>query len=837
MPPIVAGIGAASALLTSTAIGSLIVQTVSGLAINAVVGLAINAFLPEEAPAAAFLPEIVSGSEFDLSTGPATVDVLFGRGIAKNHLWYHNWYGDDNQFGQVVYRQGYGEYDALESVLIDRRATTLSGSNADPRGQVVDAFKVDAEGNPSPGGTPNCWVKYYTGAAGQVADPELITNARPAGRWAATDKMTGMPYVIVTYRYNSNLFAGGLPQLNFLWRGIKQYDRRKDDTQSGGLGAHRFGDPSTYEWSENPAICQDNWRLGIWVNNVRVLGLGVRMAECHHARTVAAANLSDEDVYYADSALTHNRYVFGSVIRDGVNPINVMRGFEAAMGGFGFEEGGAYGPLPAQTEIDVMTIIDNDLVRGAPSSFKTRLSPLETKNAFHGTFTSPEFQWRVDEYGMRYDLAVETADLGRRLGRMDFPQVNVRETASSLAEIARRRDLYSAVESIVLGPKAAVLQPGDTILRQSDGVLGSLSMMVMAKRELPAMQHQIVLREWSNDIIPSPSSGFVTIPTVPAQVPAPAQIIAVSGFELEAVTYNQNGTEVPALRATWLPIADPTVDRVIIKYWPLGASNDARYLPVDDPFSGRVVIEGVLPETSYQAVALISTTPARATIATNTASATTGVLGVAVAVADGSIDFTKLNLELQNLSGTWMPRLFERMDEFEVLLGDMAQTVMDNTMLSKGKVTGLRVANASASATVLRIEKVLVEGGGALADLEESVLATFAEFTGGSSVRWHSEAGTDGASANLVLQVFSEGQGGWGSAGLMLQTFTDAPSRMVNWADQIIWTDGTEYATPAVFENGILYLGELKVKLITSPDGETMVLDAIAPSFEMTSSS
>lgn len=795
MPPVVGAIGtAAGALLSGTALTTLATQVVTGLVVNAVVGLAINAFSPVSEPQAA---AVINGAEFEIQKGAkVVVDAVFGRGVATNHLWYHNWFGTDNEYGQVVYRQGYGEYDAMEGVLVDGSASSLSGANSDARGFVVNAFKVDAEGNPSSGGTPHLWVKYYTGAEGQAADPELIANANPAGRWTSSDKMTGMPYVIVTMRYHPKLFASGLPALNFVWRGLKQYDRRKDDTMPGGEGPHRWGTPSTYEWTENAAICQDTWRRGVWVNGVRVLGLGVSEAACHHGRTVAAANICDETIYFADTDTTRKRYTFGGAVRDGSDPIEVLKAFEAAMGGTGTETGGAYGPLPAQTHTPVMTIYDGDRVPGTAWRAKSRLSPTETKNAVHGTFTAPERGYRSDEYGLRKDDAIETAELGRRLRRLDFPQVIYRETATMLAEIARRRDLYSAVETLTIGPKGEALEPGDVITRNSEGAIGIRTMEVLVNKELGGMKHELVLREWNNAIVPTPTEGFVALPATAVSVAAPTLLTSVAGFGLAASTYTVSGSTVPGLVATWVPITDPTVDRVVIKYWPQSSPLDVRYWPVDAPGAGRAVIEGVLPLTTYEAVALMFTTPARATVPSGTATATTGELSVDAQIGSdirALIDFGVLSAR-------------DIAEELEQLHATVADQDVGNHLDKKEIVAVFQSENHRVEATFTNLVSVLATEVEALSTAITAVSASVDEVTGDARISFEAQADTEDGYGRVTLQAKSSGTADALSM-LALDAKSTGESRIYAVADGFYMADQDGNVFFGVSRDGTMFVG------------------------------
>lgn len=114
--------------------------------------------------------------------------------------------------------------------------------------------------------------------------------------------------------------------------------------------------------------------------------------------------------------------------------------------------------------------------------------------------------------------------------------------------------------------------------------------------------------------MPTPSEGFLPILPDPIPAPVPSRPITVSALLAVAATQVSGPNTVPAIRVTWTPIADRTVDRVVIKYWRDGEPDDARYLSVDDPGSGLAVIEGVVPEADYVVTATIATTPPRTTM-------------------------------------------------------------------------------------------------------------------------------------------------------------------------------------------------------------------------------
>lgn len=92
-------------------------------------------------------------------------------------------------------------------------------------------------------------VTHYTG--NQITVDAGLAAAFAAKGLTYSDTLSGYAYSVVSMPIRA--FDG---QLGFTARvrGRKVYDVRKDST-AGGSGAHRLADPSTWEWSDCPALC------------------------------------------------------------------------------------------------------------------------------------------------------------------------------------------------------------------------------------------------------------------------------------------------------------------------------------------------------------------------------------------------------------------------------------------------------------------------------------------------------------------------------------------------------------------------------------------------------
>jgi hypothetical protein len=110
-------------------------------------------------------------------------------------------------------------------------------------------------------GTPVCYLRGHFGTSSQTVDA-FLTAAFP--EWDSAKVALGCAYTVL----RSDLIVGaedrwdgGPPQsVSALIKGAKVYDPRLDSTFTGatygsGSGSHLLGTPSTWEWSDNPALC------------------------------------------------------------------------------------------------------------------------------------------------------------------------------------------------------------------------------------------------------------------------------------------------------------------------------------------------------------------------------------------------------------------------------------------------------------------------------------------------------------------------------------------------------------------------------------------------------
>ena len=119
----------------------------------------------------------------------------------------------------------------------------------------------------------------HHGAASQTADPMLVASMP---NWTTSHRLDGICYIATHYKFDKEGMFAGIPQMTVQVRGKKVYDPR-DSGQT-------FGTPSTYEYSDNPALCF----LDLISNNE--YGKGLTASQLNMSTFSSAANVCDTQV-------------------------------------------------------------------------------------------------------------------------------------------------------------------------------------------------------------------------------------------------------------------------------------------------------------------------------------------------------------------------------------------------------------------------------------------------------------------------------------------------------------------------------------------------------------
>jgi hypothetical protein len=227
------------------------------------------------------------------------IPVIYGTRRVGAQVIYMDVNANDSRDLYVVYALSVGECDEILGRTIELDGNPLTDSARFRDGGYIGSDKISSgagslntvsqngtgidAGAGQFGTSPTSKYRYvmnlHHGAASQTADPMLVASMP---NWTSAHRLDGICYIAAHYGYDKEGIWSGVPQLTVQVRGKKVYDPR-DSGQT-------FGTVSTYEYSDNPALCF----LDYITNNE--YGKGLTESQINMTTFSTAANVCDTQV-------------------------------------------------------------------------------------------------------------------------------------------------------------------------------------------------------------------------------------------------------------------------------------------------------------------------------------------------------------------------------------------------------------------------------------------------------------------------------------------------------------------------------------------------------------
>lgn len=591
--PVVAAVSGALAGAASFIGGSLIGKVIVGVGLNLAASKLLGkaAGKPQEQPRGTKLETQYGGSR--------AREVIVGTTATAGQDVYTNTFGDGNVFIHKVFILSDFPIHEITRIAVDGEWRGFVGGE-DHRGRAIEGY-ADGPGQ--------LWVKLHRGLPNQPADAHLIGTANPAGRWTEDHVGAGVAYAVVLARFDDEKMSS-FPALLFECRGVC-YDPRFDDSV-GGSGPQRWNDIASYGTSDNPIVQAYNYERGFFVNGQLIVGKTMRADELPLAYWLPAMNVCDEIV---DDGLQRYRSGFIFSAEDGrEHHANLKPVLNAAAADLVERVDGDVPLIGANQPLVPLVLTDDDLIVDAPVTYQAKRSRSGLINTVHGSVNSPDDLWSKKAYAPQWSDDAITADGERRAVSIDFDAVYSARQGAVLAQTAVRENRYQASATITVRPRWQILEPGDWFewdsLRFGKRTWRVVETMLGALNSNNARNVELSLQEVGNGIY----DHFVSIPEGPGRLPLPGPLFqsTVYGFDAFPTTVTaENGRIYPAITAFWTPIEDVTVDAVIVEYWKQDDPANRIQTRVEMPSQRVLIVEGLLPETTYELQATVVTNPPR----------------------------------------------------------------------------------------------------------------------------------------------------------------------------------------------------------------------------------
>ncbi|MBB5041923.1 phage tail protein [Shinella fusca] len=734
------------------------------------------------------------GVQFERQYGEnVSRQVACGRVGIAGHDCYVNTYGDANKRLQQVYALSDFPCDGLSRIWAGGKELPLTHQG----GGYYTVDSGDYAGLMS--------FRFYDGT--QVsADATLISGSNPSGRWTANHVGTGICYLVAYLTYDQERLAQP-PQFFFEIRGARLYDVRKDST-AGGVGPHRWGDYSTYEWTENPVVMDYNYRRGFSVNGDVFLGMGMSPADLPVDRYAIAANICDEIASYG------KRYrcsvIFDADLEHGDNIDAVMQ----SCGGIVVDSVDGSWPLIGTNQPIVETITDADLISTEPIRFQKYKSQADIVNSVQGTYPEPSNIWSPVGYDTQTNTSQVSLDRRTRDFKLDLPTVPYKAQANQLASIYYKENRYEATAEIVVRPRFQTIKAGDWI-RWNSARYGDRVWMV-SSRSIKALTsdgpRNVALSLVERDGAIYDSVGVLP-PVVPIPPGEPTYVNELPDYAIiPVIATGADGRSYAAFRLSWSSIVDPTVVSVEFQ-WRIKTEPTnifTRTVPADAQIA--FVQEGILSLTEYEFRyrVIVEGRPAPGYVAwVSITSLDGGNADLEVGLGNLKDEVTDVFKQLQQGLDDTRP-LLEQILTNQQLHGAVSESARRRLAVEVGR------NRAAFDEQIVVVASELEALAEQITDVTVAVDDRFAQ----GRVRFTAAADQTGALARFAVQLRVGEEDAWTDSGFYLQVVDDGEdvrSEFAVMADRFVVINPGDLNSnflPLVFEDGELKLQIANIGLV-----------------------
>lgn len=419
-------------------------------------------------------------------------------------------------------------------------------------------------------------MQFWTGADDQTASTKLIANI-PNSKWTSDHRLRGRAYMYIRMGRDADgdNFPTGVPEITAVIKGRKVYDPREV--------SHDPDDKSTWEWSDNPALCIRDYLT-------QDFGLGEKDIQVDDDLVETAANVCDQT---ADDGST--RYTCNGAFTTGIQPYDLLNSILTSMGGLLWYAQGQWRMKPAYWTAPTESFSEDDF-RSA-ISVSTRHSRKDNFNTVEGTFRGPKSNYALTTFPAVDSAASITAD-GGTVSKIDLemPFTDTPEEARRIARIVLERNRQQLTVRASFGLKAFRVQVGDVVnlsLERFGWVNKTFEVTEWSFGNVDQydIQIELTLREVTENVFDEIDDGAV-FELDNANVPSPLAGLAVTNLTATPSGFlGSDGTFIGNILVEWDAIVNSNVAEYVIE-WGRAAFNF-------DDYGGEVTSVSADPRETF----------------------------------------------------------------------------------------------------------------------------------------------------------------------------------------------------------------------------------------------
>lgn len=543
-------IGLAAGVFGAIASGAGLTQIILGVALKvgmSLLQMAMTPDAPEQKPVGVKL-QVEVGDDRPVST---TIGSYATSGKRKYIGSYGDQDGTPNSHLTEVIELGNIPVSALNGIWIDGEKCKILWDEPVSRGYPIKEYRDD--------GDDHVWIRFHDGSQTQ-ADQYMRAKFGDHEKRPWTEKMVGrgIPYVVMTYRWNRELLRGQ-PNCIFELASIPLYDIRKDSS-NGGFGPQRWDDPATWEPSLNLAVMTYNVARGLHYKGEWFFGgQNVAAHRLPSSAWIAAAQECGRLIENADGS-SAAQFRGGFEITGDLKPTDVLEEFRKGMNARLVDSAGQLKIKAGAHGASIFAFTDDDIIVTEAQGFDP-FPPLDqTINGISATYPEPEEQWAAKDAPTLQNDAHRARDRGHSLmASLQYRAVPYKRQVQRLMRAALKEERRFRTHQIWLPPEAYGLEPGiDTVAWTSNhNGYSAKKFLVIEIEGDPTMNQLVTLQEidpsdydWSSEFELPTSTGWL------GKITTPAQIMQGWSAGPDVITDANGKNRRPAIRVACAPGLD-----------------------------------------------------------------------------------------------------------------------------------------------------------------------------------------------------------------------------------------------------------------------------------------
>lgn len=438
MPPVIAAVAvvAAYAAVTTT----FVLTTAMSLAMMAFSLTAALTAKKPKAPSTSGLDALARDRTITVRAPVSPWTIVYGQvSIGGVYTFIHT--TESNKYFIAIITLTGRTVHSIDAIRFDETIITLAPGSSAGRYIVTGQYA----------GFADLWqgTGDLTHADDQALQQDLQVIA--AGKWTAAHQQNGKARLVVRLQFSPDIFPQGIPNITAVVKGCKCYDPRD--------GAQSLADPTTWQWTSNPAIC-----LADYLTNADY-GLAADWdTEIDEDALIEAANICDEFVPLNQPGSPtefERRYSCDGTFTTDQKPKEIIEGLLTSMSGRLTFIGGMWRIRAGAYRTPALTLTEDDLRGGIV--VQSRITRRDNFNAVKGIFVN-RFTWQPADFPPVISDTAIAEDNGERVFKdVSLPFTTSAGMAQRLAKIELLRGRQQITVVLPCKLIAYQVQAGDTV--------------------------------------------------------------------------------------------------------------------------------------------------------------------------------------------------------------------------------------------------------------------------------------------------------------------------------------------------------------------------------------